>query len=73
MKIFIKAKPRSRKEYIEKIDNLNYFVAVKEPPFHGKANRAITKALAKYFKLPSSQVILVSGYSSKQKIFEILE
>lgn len=72
MKIFVKAKPSSRSEFIKKIDNLHYQVAVKEPPIHGKANRAITKALAKYFNLQSNQVILVSGYANRQKIFQLL-
>lgn len=47
-------------------------VSVKEPPMQGKANVAITKALAEYFKVSNSQVKLVSGLSSKQKVFEIL-
>jgi uncharacterized protein YggU (UPF0235/DUF167 family) len=55
MKIFVKAKPAAREE----------------PPVHGRANAAISKALANYFKVSSSQVRLISGFSSKQKVFEI--
>lgn len=72
MKIFVKAKPDSREEKIEKVDDLNFIVSVKEPPIRGEANRAIAKALADYFNVSSSRVRLVSGFSSKQKIFEVL-
>ncbi|MCL4418536.1 DUF167 domain-containing protein [Patescibacteria group bacterium] len=71
MRIFIKAKPNSKKESIEKLDETHFTVSVKEPPVKGLANRAIAKALVKYFNLSSSQVYLVSGFISKQKVFEI--
>jgi len=73
MKIFVKAKPNSRKEFVEKISETNLIVAVKEPPIKRRANAAIQKALAEYFKVPPSQIALVSGFSSKNKIFEIKE
>jgi len=71
MKIFVRAKPNSKKEFVEKISETNLIVAVKEPPVKGRANAAIQKALAEYFKVSPSQVVLVSGFSSKNKIFEI--
>ena len=46
--------------------------AVKEPPVKGKANDAIKNALAVYFKTGSSSVKIVSGYSSRNKIIEII-
>ena len=36
MKIFVKAKPGSRQELVEKIDEQNYIVKVKEQPEKGK-------------------------------------
>lgn len=72
MKIFVKAKPNSREEKVEKIDDQNYIVWVKEPPIKGKANDAIKNALAVYFKTGSSSVKIVSGYSSRNKIVEII-
>ncbi len=72
MKIFVKAKPNSREEKVEKIDEQNYIVCVKEPPEKGKANDAIRNALAVYFKIASSRVKIVSGYSSRSKTIEIL-
>jgi len=71
MKLFIKAKPSSREEKIEKIDDINFVVSVKEPPIKGKANEAIRNALAVYFKIASSRVKIVAGSTSRNKIIEI--
>ena len=72
MKIFVKVKPLAKEEKIEKIGEINFIVAVKEPPKDGKANRAIAKVIASYFNISSSRVNLISGFSSKNKVFEIL-
>lgn len=72
MKIFVSARPNVKNEKIEQIDETHFKVAVKEPPKYGKANEAIAKALAGFLKIPSSRVFLVSGFSSKDKIFKII-
>mgnify|MGYP001587406244 FL=1 len=71
MKIFVKARPSAREEKVEKIDEQNYVVWVKEPPAQGKANNAIKNALAVYFKTGSSSIKIISGYTSRNKIIEI--
>ncbi len=48
-----------------------YKVSVKEAPVAGRANEAIVRALAEYFEVGRARVRLVSGQTSKQKIFEI--
>jgi uncharacterized protein len=72
MKINVKAKAGAREQKVEKVDDANFVVWVKEPPVDGKANFAITRALAEYFGVSSYNVRLISGSSSKQKVFEIL-
>ena len=72
MKIFVKAKPNSKEEKVEKTDESNFIVSVKEPPVKGRANQAVRNALAIYFKTSSSSVRIVSGYNSRNKIIEIL-
>lgn len=72
MKINVKAKPNSKQEKVEKIDENNFVVFVKEAPEKGKANQAIKNALAVYFKTASARVKIVSGYSSRNKIIEII-
>jgi len=73
MRIFVKAKPSSKEEKIEKLDESHYVVSVKEPPIKGKANEAIRNALAVYFKTSSSRVKIIYGYSSRNKIIEIID
>lgn len=73
MKIFVKAKPNAKEERVEKIDEQNYIVSVKEPPVNGKANNAIRNALAVYFKTGSSCIKIVSGHTSRNKIIEVIK
>lgn len=72
MKIFVKAKPGAKKESVEKISENTFLVSVKERPEKGRANYAILKAVAAYFKIPVSRIIIVSGASSRNKIIKIL-
>lgn len=71
MNIFVQAKPAAKKEEIEKIDDTHFKVSVKEPPVRGLANMAIRRALADYYSVSAGKVSLISGFSSKTKIFEI--
>ncbi|KND48649.1 MAG: hypothetical protein AB200_02900 [Parcubacteria bacterium C7867-005] len=48
-----------------------YIVRTKALPVEGKANEAITKLLAEHFKVSRSQVRLIRGATSKQKVFDI--
>ena len=73
MKIFVKAKPFAKEEKIDRIDEIHFIVAVKEPPIKGAANRAIIKVLAKYFNISITKINLISGFSSREKIFEIIK
>ena len=72
MRIFIQAKPNSRESKIEKIDDNRYIVSVKEPPVKGMANEAIIKVVADFFNTSKSSVRIISGYTSRQKILEII-
>ncbi len=83
MKIFVKIKPRAKVESVERVrqpslglkgtadEVVVYKVSVKEPPVDNKANEAVVRVLAGYFDISRSSVRLVSGQTSKQKIFEI--
>ena len=72
MRINVKAKPNFHEEKVEKISDTEFIVSVKEPPVHGLANKAIIKALADYFNVAQVRVRIVSGYTSRQKVVEIL-
>ncbi|MBU0540632.1 DUF167 domain-containing protein [Patescibacteria group bacterium] len=73
MKIFVKAKPAAKETCVNKIDETHFSVSVKEPPRNGLANQAILRALSDHFNVPLSSVRMVSGFASKQKIFEVPE
>ncbi len=70
-KIFVKVKPKSVEEKVIKLSETNFKVWVQEPPEKGKANRAVIRILADYFKTPQSNVRVVSGSTSKVKVIEI--
>ena len=71
MRIFVKARPGSHKECIEKIDDTHFVVAVREPPEKGLANRVIRKVLADFLGVGLARVTQLSGFSSRQKVFSV--
>lgn len=73
MKIFVKVKLKAKEEKVEKINDNHFVIKVKEPAEKGKANQAVIKIIAKYFKVSSSQVVMLSGLKSKNKILEIIK
>jgi uncharacterized protein YggU (UPF0235/DUF167 family) len=72
MKIFVSVKARSKIERVQQQDQHHYTVCVKEPPVDNKANEAVVAALAEHFAISKSRIRLVSGHTSRQKIFEVL-
>jgi uncharacterized protein (TIGR00251 family) len=71
MKISARVKPNAKQDKIERVNESHFLIRVKEKPQEGKANRAVIKALAEYFEVPQSRIVLLKGHSSKEKIFEI--
>ncbi len=71
MTITIIAHPNSKKPRVEKDLFGTLHVYVNQPPLEGKANKAVVEALAVYFKISKSKLILVRGEKSKQKVFNI--
>ncbi len=71
MKIFVKAKTRAKEEKVQKIDDAYFLVYTRAVPQKGKANEAILKNLADYFKISKDKIKLISGVYSRNKIFEV--
>lgn len=71
MKINVLVKTKSKNEGIEKLSDNSYIARINTPPIEGRANKRIVELLAKYFGCPKSQVILVKGAKSKNKVFDI--
>ncbi len=70
-KIYIKVIPNSKKELIEKISENNFKIKVKEEPKKGRANEVVKRKLADYFNLTLSEISLVSGKKSNNKIYTL--
>jgi len=72
MKIQVKVKPSSKTEEISQ-EGDSFIVKVKEPPKEGKANQAVIKLLAEHFDVPQSQLRILSGFRSRNKVIEVAE
>lgn len=72
MKLSVVAHPNAKKPRIEKDLLGTLHVYVNQPPLQGKANKAVIEALANYFGVKKSQILLVSGEKSKTKILEVI-
>lgn len=72
MRISVLAKPGAKKEFVEKIGEAEYLVAVREPPIRGRANNAIIKALADHFQISINRIRIAAGITSRRKTVEIL-
>jgi uncharacterized protein YggU (UPF0235/DUF167 family) len=46
---------------------------VKEKAEEGRANRAVIKVLADYFRVDELKIKLIKGFKERNKIFEIKE
>jgi len=67
-KISIKVQPRSSKEAVEQLADGSYKVFTHSSPTDGEANKAVIEILAKHFKTTKSDVKIVSGLTSRNKI-----
>ena len=72
MKIQVKVKPSSKTEELSQ-EGDSFIIKVKEPPKEGKANQAAIRLLAEHFSVPQSQVRILSGFRSRNKVIEVAE
>lgn len=56
---------------MKQIDEVNFVVYVSQPPEKGKANQAVIKIIAEYFKVSQKMVSIIFGATSRNKIIEI--
>ncbi len=70
MRVRVFVRPNSRRdEVIREGDVL--IISVTDPPRKGKANKKVVELLASYFKVKKSQVSIISGHRSREKVVEI--
>lgn len=71
MLIKVKVSPNSKEEAIIKKTEDSFEIKVREIAERGLANRAVIKILSSYFKVLPSQIKLLKGAQTRNKIFEI--
>lgn len=71
MRVSVVAHPNSKKPRIETdlFNMLHVYVAA--PPLEGRANMAVTEALAQHFHVKKNEVLLLTGERGKIKVFEV--
>ena len=72
MLIKVKVKPRSNEEKVEKINNKEYIINLKESPENNKANNRLINLLAKEFKA-DARTRKIKNPKSRDKLIEIQE
>jgi len=72
IQVKVKVKPNSRTAEVSR-EGDSFIVKVKEPPREGRANQAVIKLLAEHFGIPQSQVRILSGLKSRNKVIEVAE
>jgi len=70
MRIEVKVFPKARKEEIVRTEGA-VKVYVKAAPDKGKANKAVIGLIAKEYGVRKSNVRMITGETSRNKVFEI--
>ena len=73
MKIGVKVVPGAKIAQIQPSIGDDLKIWVKGRPKEGEANLCVIELLAKHFNITKSQVKIVSGYKSRNKIIEIVD
>lgn len=71
MKISVEVKPNARVNIVEEIGKNQFLVKVKAPPKENKANMELIETLSEYFKIPKSQITILTGLKSSRKVVNI--
>ncbi|HXY62647.1 MAG TPA: DUF167 domain-containing protein [Nitrospirota bacterium] len=67
----VRIQPRARKNEFMRMDDGSLKIKLIAPPVDGAANEALVTFLADYFGASRSQVEIVSGHTSREKIVRI--
>jgi len=70
-RITIKVTPRAKQNRVAGYKDGILRVHVTAPPVDGKANDAVIRLLAEEWSVPKSQILIVRGQTTREKILEI--
>lgn len=71
MRLSVKVHPKAKINLIEKIDDSHFKIKTTAPAADNQANLSVIEILTGYFQIKKSQVNLLSGVKSRDKVFEI--
>lgn len=71
MRITVHATPRARRQQVGGQHDGALRIAVTAPADKGRANRALVKALAGALGVAPAQIELISGKTSRRKVFRV--
>lgn len=71
MTIKVKVNSRSKKTEVIMLDEHEFIVKFNAPREKGKANEKLIEILSEYFGISKSQVKIVSGFTSSNKIVNV--
>jgi uncharacterized protein (TIGR00251 family) len=71
LRIWVTAKPRSKKQEIKMTAPGEYLVRIQEPAQEGKANKTLVRLLARHFAVPNSAIKILLGETSRKKLIQI--
>ena len=70
--IRIKAFPDAKRDHVEETAPHVLRVFVREAPQHNMANRAVIRAVAKFYQIPEKRLRMISGHQKQSKILQVL-
>jgi uncharacterized protein YggU (UPF0235/DUF167 family) len=71
MYVKVHATPGARKELVTKQSDTEFHIAVRERAERNMANKRIRELLAEAFKVPLSDVRILTGHRSSSKMYSI--
>lgn len=71
-KIEVHVKPNARRTEVKEIQAGLLQVFINAPPIEGRANDAVIEALADYYNVAKSRVVIRHGERGRKKLVEIL-
>jgi uncharacterized protein YggU (UPF0235/DUF167 family) len=71
MKFTVRVKAGASQEKVEKVSDTEYIVWTRALAEKGKANDAVVRLIAEYFRVPKSRAWIVAGHASRSKIIEV--
>ena len=71
MVIKVRVIPNSKHESIERLGDTEYKVKVAEKAIGGRANIAVVTALSFYFKVRKSDISIIKGATSREKVMSV--